>query len=79
MVAYKYLHLSQSTAGRVSQRTAMCVCKHNMAPAIVSGLVPVYGMDPKLGPSLKWPFLRALLHFFVPAFPLDRKDSGSKF
>lgn len=25
-----------------------------------------------------WPFLQSVLHFFVPAFPLDRNNSGSR-
>jgi hypothetical protein len=46
--------------------------------------VSVDGMDPKVrgfggaGGVSGWPFLQFLLHFFVPAFLLDRNNSGLK-
>ena len=54
------------------------VIKQFLASAIVLGF-GVYRWDGSLGGAIsEWPFLQSLLPFFVPAFPLDRKNSGLK-
>jgi hypothetical protein len=51
--------------------------KHILALAIVSGFGPWHGMDPKVGRSLDG-LSFSLCSIFVPAFSLDRNNSGSK-
>jgi hypothetical protein len=54
------------------------VCKYFLASAIVSGF-GVWGWEgTDSGEDSGWPFLQSLLHIFVPAFPLDRNNSGLK-
>ena len=74
-----YLHLSQSVAVRFIQSIAMPgFCLHaQYNSVIVRDLVPIYGMNLKLGRSLKGLSFR-LCSIFVPEFPLDRNNSGSK-
>lgn len=71
------ISMSQSVAGRASQRTDMlgsCLqAQHGII--IVSGF-GAFAWDPKLGWSLDGHF--SLHSIFVPAFPLDRNSSGSK-
>jgi hypothetical protein len=54
------------------------VCKYNMASVMCQGLVPALGMDHK-----SWQSLDSLsfcfYSIFVPAFPLDRNNSGSQY
>ena len=54
------------------------VSKYFLASAIVSGF-GVWGWEgTDSGEDSGWPFLQSLLHIFVPAFPLDRNNSGLK-
>jgi hypothetical protein len=79
MVSCKYLHLSQSAAGRASQRTDMsgsCVqAQLGISNSVRFGACAWGGSQ--VGPVSGWLFLQSLLHF-VPTFPLDRNNSGSK-
>jgi hypothetical protein len=52
MVGCKHLPLYLSGSGRDSQLYQDPVSKHFLASAIVSGLVPVYWLDPQVGNSL---------------------------
>jgi hypothetical protein len=81
MAGCEYLHLSQTGADRASQKTAMpgsCLQAHFGISNSVGvwwlcmGWIPIWG-----GPWMA--FLQSLLHFFVPAFPLDKNNSESKF
>jgi hypothetical protein len=55
------------------------VSKHILASAIVSGF-GVCRWDGSLGGAIsEWPFLQSLLYPFVPAFPLERNNSGIIF
>jgi hypothetical protein len=80
MVGCKYLHLSQSAAGRASQRTAMlgsCLQAQHSISNSVRVLMPVHGMDSKSDQSLVGHSFN-LCSIFVPAFLLDRSNFGSK-
>jgi hypothetical protein len=55
------------------------VSKCFLSSAIVSGF-GVCRWGGSLGGAVSgWPFLQSLLHFFVPAFPLNRSNSTLKF
>lgn len=55
---------------------ASSLCTHNMVSVIVSGFgVPTWDGS-QVGLVTRWSF--NLCYIFVPAFPLDRKNSGLK-
>lgn len=57
--------------------TSMCI--HKMALVLVSGFgVHVWDRS-QVGLINGWPLFQSLLHFFLPAFPLDRNNSWLKF
>jgi hypothetical protein len=80
MVGCKYLHLSQSAAGRASQRTAMLASclqiqygiNNNVRVwCLCMGWIPSWACHRMAFPSVSAPF-------FIPASPLNRNNSGSK-
>jgi hypothetical protein len=80
MAGSKYLHLSQSGAGRASQRTTMpgsCLEAQHGISNSVGGLVPVHRMDPKLGLSMDG-FSFSFYPIFVPVISLDRNNYGKQ-
>jgi hypothetical protein len=51
--------------------------KQSISNSVIGGVVPNYGMDPKLGQSLVGHFF-GLCSIFVPSFLLDRNNFGSQ-
>jgi hypothetical protein len=80
MVGCKYLHWYWSDVGRASQRTVISgSCLQELLGISNSIRVFVCRWERSPGRAVfGWSSLQSLLHFSVPAFPLDRNNCGLK-
>jgi hypothetical protein len=74
MVGCKYLHLSQSVAGRASPRHPFQapVYIHNMVSVIVSGF-GLHASDESQVGLVGWPFFQSL-HYFCPCISIIQEQ-----
>ena len=81
IVGYKYLHLSQSAAGRVSQRTTMlgfCLqAQHGRTNSVGFG-TPSPWDGSQVGPVTGWTFPQSLLHL-CPCIYFSQEQFWVKF
>ena len=78
---FEYPHLYLSGSGRASQGTAIPgSCQQALLTSALVFGIGVCRWDGSLGGAVsEWPFLQSLLYLFVPAFPLERNNSGIIF